>query len=176
MSALQKAKGPAEVAASAPSHGSQSRKGNTNMDTNSTAAADTATITVSFDIGITSDMDVCARRALYDAFYLASEAIQGVMSQPRCYEDNDKYLNSAGCFLDHLSEFFGHCTDALIKSERERKDVDPGDNERRLYLLLRHGAQMCDDLPTLAAMASRFVVEQNDCERDAKHGRKALAA
>jgi hypothetical protein len=154
----------------------QQRKNDMNLQTDTTKAAKPATIPVSFNVDITADMDASARRALYDAFYLASEAIQGVLIQPRCYVDDGSELNGAGRYLDCLSDFFGHCTDALIKSEKNRKDADPTDNERRLFLILRHEAHMVDDLAMLAAMAARYVCEQNDCEWDAKHGRKAVAA
>lgn len=143
------------------------------MGTNSTAKPITAT----FDPGTLASMDVTAREALYEACHLAASALHGVMLQPRCdRSDVESRLNPAGIFIAEMVEFFSLAMDVLVKAERGRKEADPMDNERHLFLLLRHEARMVDDLATLAAMASQFVVEQQNCEWAARHGRKAVAS
>lgn len=171
MTCTSQRKGPAEVAAS-PSHGSNIPAKGKPMNT----ATDTTTepITATFDAGRLDDMDIDARCAVYDAFHLAAEILHGVMLQPRSQRTSEQ--NGASRIISELVEFFGLAMDVLVARERERREATPAENERHLFLLLRHEARMADDLAVLAAMATQFVVQQQEVEWDARHARKAVSA
>ncbi len=174
-SATAQKKGPAEVAASQDRGSNNSQTGKSmNSAGNSTAASASATLTATVDVDTMSVLGSRQMLALYDAFSNAAEALHGVMTQPRCHGDGHK-LNAAGEILDRLYEFMCDCRTQLVDAAKQATSDDPTRNEERLFLILRHEASMADGLAELAAMASAFVVEQQNIEWDHRQGRKVAA-
>ena len=158
----QKAKGPAEVAASTPSRVQSPDKGMKNMQTNSTPWND---LTMMSDIRMQSanlyfgtnhftGHNLSEMSACYDACRTLENVVAGLVSQPRFSDERTGRLNEAGETLHSIMEFIDSINVLITDTARSFTPTKPDEHEYRAWMLLREQAFYAENLKQFSQLSA----------------------